>query len=62
MNEIPNEVVLRKAIEYALETEDGLEWLRAWNDGDNQAMDDLGERYGWFHVSAGVYEEMTDEQ
>lgn len=57
---IPENDVLRKAIEYACDTYD-IDWLAVWNDGDEKAMDELGERYGWFHVGAGVYEEMTDE-
>lgn len=32
---------LAAAIEYALEVDDGLEWLRAWNEGDPEAMSEF---------------------
>ena len=32
---------LRAAIDFALEADDGLEWLRAWREGDAEAMQAL---------------------
>ena len=34
--------ILIAAIDYALDhAQDGIEWLRAWNEGDKQAMKEL---------------------